>query len=40
MSLVGVVGGDTVGINAAGYAASFADKTVGAAKPVVVTGVA
>jgi hypothetical protein len=39
-SLVGVEPGDTVTINSSGYSASFANKNVGTAKPVTVTGVA
>src|SRR3989442_608974 len=39
-SLVGVVLGDVVSINSAGYSATFADKTVANGKPVTVTGVA
>ena len=38
-SLVGVVSPDTVTINSAAYAATFADKNVGSAKAVTVTGV-
>jgi hypothetical protein len=39
-TLNGVVGSEVVTINAAGYSASFADKTVGSNKPVTVIGVA
>src|SRR5437879_1561939 len=39
-SLVGVVLGDVVTINSAGYSATFADKTVANGKPVTVLGVA
>jgi hypothetical protein len=38
-SLAGVVSGDDVSIDHTGYSASFADKQVGADKPVTVTGV-
>src|SRR3989442_727470 len=39
-TLVGVVSGDLVSINSAGYSATFADKTVVNGKPVTVLGVA
>src|SRR5437879_10284181 len=39
-SLVGVVLGDVVTINSAGYSATFADRTVANGKPVTVLGVA
>src|SRR5207302_426518 len=38
-TLVGVVSGDGVSINSAGYSATFADKTVANGKPVTVLGV-
>src|SRR5207302_154130 len=38
-SLVGVILGDVVTINSAGYSATFADKTVANGKPVTVLGV-
>src|SRR5256712_66508 len=38
-TLVGVVSGDLVSINSAGYTATFADKTVANGKPVTVLGV-
>jgi hypothetical protein len=38
-SLLGVVSGDTVTINSSGYSASFANGSVGTAKPVTVLGV-
>src|SRR5207249_1452645 len=39
-TLVGVVSGDLVSINSAGYSATFTDKTVANGKPVTVLGVA
>src|SRR5207253_2005280 len=39
-SLNGIVSPDVVTINSSGYTASFANKNVGTAKPVTVTGVA
>lgn len=39
-ALSGVIGGDTVGLDVSGYAAGFADKHVGAAKTVTVSGMA
>ncbi len=38
-SLNGVVGSDTVTIDSSGYSASFANKTVGTAKPVRISGI-
>src|SRR5207248_3092632 len=39
-SLTGVISPDVVTINSSGVSAEFADKNVGTAKPVTVTGVA
>ncbi|MFN6962583.1 MAG: YDG domain-containing protein [Pyrinomonadaceae bacterium] len=38
-SLTGVIAPDVVGFDTAGYSASFADKSVGSAKPVTVSGI-